>query len=265
VLGNDRGAHPVSGTPESLARITVEDLREFHREHYAISRASFALVGDVSPRVALAAVLDAIGDAEQRPRRKGKGEIPGETMHPGLVTLDHPSGRAYVVTGALERGFSDPDRPVTEVLRLAVGWRVFEEMTERWSIAYEAGPLYLGLDRPGPFGFYVGCQPPALPRVRTSLAAILAQAREEVLPADLIADAKGAWLGAHARSYLRSDEVAVRLARNVTLGRPLDVNEGMAERIAAVTGEAARRVAARILDPEGLVTVVVGPKDVISK
>ena len=46
VLGKSRRAHSPVGTPQSLARIGVDDARAFHRRNLSFSRAVIAVVGD---------------------------------------------------------------------------------------------------------------------------------------------------------------------------------------------------------------------------
>lgn len=46
--------HPEDGTPDSAARITAQDLREFHRHYYQPSNSILAVVGDISAQQAMA-------------------------------------------------------------------------------------------------------------------------------------------------------------------------------------------------------------------
>jgi len=265
VLGDVATRHAAAGTPESIGKITVGDIRSFYENHYRLEDATIAIVGDISPRVTRNAVLAVLRDRLPPRLRRKDVRIKARVAHPGRVDLRHPSGRGYLIAGTAAPSAIRPDRAATEILRLAIGWQVFEEMTDRRSIAYEAGPLYLDSAGPGPLGFYVGAEPDGLPEALAALNAILATARKGRFDEDLIADAKGAWFGAHARSYLRSDGVAIRLAVNLALGRAIDADEALAERIRDLPADAAGRLAARLLVPDRMVTVTVSPKGVISK
>src|SRR5690606_681839 len=57
---------PSTGTPESLASITREDLVEFHRTWYVPNNAILGIVGDVMPEAAFAAAERAFGDRQPR-------------------------------------------------------------------------------------------------------------------------------------------------------------------------------------------------------
>jgi zinc protease len=258
--------HGVAGTPDSVRALTLDDVRAFHRAHYDLRRAVIAVVGDVPPRTARRVVHRVLGemeetDVEAAPLREAKATVAATT-----VELRHPSGRGYLVSGTVGPAYDGTrERAATEIIRLAVGWRVFEEMTDRLSIAYQAGPLYLDDAGPTPLAFYVGAEPASLPKARAALEAILEEARKGEIADDLLRDAKGAWFGAHARSYLRSDEVAIRLAGHLSLERPRGSEERLAALVRIVRAEEIRRQAAELLAPDRRVTVIVAPEGVVSK
>jgi zinc protease len=57
---------PQSGTPETLASITRDDLIAFHQKYFVPNNGILAVVGDVSPEEAFAAVRRVFGDWERR-------------------------------------------------------------------------------------------------------------------------------------------------------------------------------------------------------
>ena len=260
LLGNGRRTHPAYGTMESISAIDVADLRQFHSDHLALGRAVIAVVGDVSPRVARSTVEKILGEAPSRPAPGPAAPTATVKGTTGRRVLPHPSGRGYLIAGSMGPARTDDARAAAEILRLAIGWRVFEEMTDRLSIAYQAGALYLDPVGPTPFGFYVGVQPESLARAETALLAILDDSRKEGIDAALLRDSRGAWLGAWARSRLRSDSVAIRLATNVVCGRPVDAGERQATAVRSVKDEAINRLSGRLLAPDRRLIIVVGGK-----
>ena len=58
---------PVSGTPDSIRRITREDIREFHRRYFAPNNAFMAIVGDLTNEEAFAAAERVFGTWERHP------------------------------------------------------------------------------------------------------------------------------------------------------------------------------------------------------
>ena len=57
---------PQSGTPDTLAAITRDDLIAFHQKYFVPNNAILAVVGDISPSDAFAAVRRVLGDWERR-------------------------------------------------------------------------------------------------------------------------------------------------------------------------------------------------------
>lgn len=58
---------PVSGTPDSIRRISREDIREFHGRYFAPNNALMAIVGDVTTDEAFAAAERVFGKWERHP------------------------------------------------------------------------------------------------------------------------------------------------------------------------------------------------------
>jgi zinc protease len=90
VYGFHPYGQPSSGTPESLARITREDLLTFHKTWFAPNNALLAVVGDVAPEVAFAGVTRAFGSWERREVPPIEvGEMPTPTRR--FVLIDRPN------------------------------------------------------------------------------------------------------------------------------------------------------------------------------
>jgi zinc protease len=87
------GAHPYglpdAGLPDSLARITRDDIREFHRRYFAPNNSILAVVGDVDAPEAVAAAERVFGDWPKR-------AVPAPTFQPPprparrIVVVDKP-------------------------------------------------------------------------------------------------------------------------------------------------------------------------------
>ena len=87
---------PNTGTPESLAAITVDDLRAFHKTWFVPNNAILGIVGDITTADALAAAEKAFGDWQP-------GELPAADHPPPPL----PTRRLVVI--------NKPDAVQTEV------------------------------------------------------------------------------------------------------------------------------------------------------
>src|SRR5262249_39578305 len=109
--------NPVLGWPEDVARIAVDDLVSFYRDHYRPDGAVLVLAGDVEPAVAMERIeahFGAIDGARRRrpsltvdePVQRGRRDFPlleAETLSRGLLGW-HTVPRAH------------PDAPALDVL-----------------------------------------------------------------------------------------------------------------------------------------------------
>jgi zinc protease len=259
VYGETPDAHEPDGTEASLARIERQDLVAFHAEHLRLENAVIALVGDLSPRSTnqLVTRLFAPRAADPAPPDTPMPATPAPAA--ARREFEHPSGRGYLLIGARGPALQDPDKVPTELLRMALGWRVFAEFTDVRSTAYEAGAIFSSYRTTGSFGVYVGTAPENLAEAEAVLLGILAETTKEGVPDDLREDAKGAWLGSAAIGSLRSAWVATRMATREATDRGYGSFEADSEEIRGMTGERLNAAASRLLEPDRFVTVVANP------
>jgi zinc protease len=177
--------------------------------------------------------------------------------------VPHPAAQAHVLIGlpALKRG--DPDFFALQVGNYTLGGggfvsRLMHEVREKRGFAYSVYSAFLPLAQPGPF--QIGLQTrkeqtgEALSVARGVLADFLAEGPDD---AELLA----------AKQYL-SGSFPLRLDSNRKLlenvavigfyGLPLDYLDTYVNQIEKVTAEDVRAAFARHVQPENLVTVVVG-------
>ena len=83
------------------------------------------------------------------------------------------------------------DRTAAAVLRLILGYRIFQRFTDELSNAYETGALMDAYETTGDFALHVGTSPEALPDVTKELLAIAASPIDETR----FQEAKAALLG----------------------------------------------------------------------
>jgi predicted Zn-dependent peptidase len=122
------GTHPLghfaSGTEESLARMTVADVRAYYKKYYGPKGAIGALVGDIEKKQALALLNAAFGGW------KG-ADVPTAAMPPlpepkgiKLLLVDKPDAtQAYWILGAPGYAFGDKITPQATVMNTLFGGR----------------------------------------------------------------------------------------------------------------------------------------------
>ncbi len=261
-------AHPYAlrsrGDVETVAKLTRDDLISFYRRHYDRRYAVIALVGDITR-----AEAEAI--AEQVTRDLPHGNGPEPTL-PAVSPLDagvkrfiaHPASQAHILIGtpAIRRG--DPDYFSLFVGNHVLGGggfvsRIIEEVRQKRGLAYSAYSYFEPLQREGPF--VIGMQTKrtqaeeALQVVDSTLRNFLKNGPSE----DELRDAKRNIVGSFPLRIDSNRKIHGYLALIGFYRLPLSYLEDFAGNVERVTVADIKDAFARRVDPERLVTVVVGP------
>jgi zinc protease len=251
-----------SGEIETLPRITREDLQRFHAARYTADRAVIAIMGDVSR-------ADAGRIAEQltsRLTRKGGSEtLPAvPPLAKGEVRrIAHPASQSHILVGAPGIRRSDPDYFPLFVGNWVLGGggfssRLNAEVRQNRGLAYSVYSYFNPALREG--GFQIGLQTrkdqadEALAIVRQTVRAFV---KEGPTAAELD-QAKSNIAGGFPLRIDSNRKILEYLAAIGFYDLPIDYLDNFVKRVEAVTVEDVRRAFRRTIDPDALVTVVVG-------
>jgi zinc protease len=109
VFGVHPYGRPNSGTPESIARITRNDLVAFHRTWFVPNNALLAIVGDLTTEEAFAAAIRAFGSWARRDVPEARPPDPPPPTR-RLVVIDRPgSAQTEIRVGNLAVARTHPD------------------------------------------------------------------------------------------------------------------------------------------------------------
>jgi zinc protease len=259
---------PVWGYPETVKAIAADDLKEFARSRLSRDALVIGVVGDVTAEE-LGPLLDGAfgalpskGDlsqtiAEAKPKNLAEIEVIRRQIPQSAITFGLPG---------LKR--DDPDWYAAYVMNYVLGGggfnsRLMEEVREKRGLTYGVYTYLYPLDHAG---VWLGGVATQNARVAESLDVIRATLRrfvDEGATDKELADAKTYINGSFPLSLSGSSRIAnllLAIQRNDLGIDYLDRREALMN---AVTREDVRRVARRLLDPDKLLTVVVGdPKGV---
>jgi len=258
-------ARPVRGTLESIARITIPDLRAVVHDRLARDVMIIGVVGDVTadalknlldttfgplpPRAAERRVADVVA-AAKKPLLLAKLPIPQSVVtfgQPGIKREDPDWYAAYVVNHILGGGgFSS---------------RLTAEVREKRGLAYS---VYSGLEPMQHSGLILGGVATQNDRVAQSIDIIRAEWRRmrDGGPTETeLEDAKTYLTGSFPLSLDSTGHIAGILVAIQRDGLGIDYLERRKTLIESVTLEDAKRVAHRLLNPDKLSFVVVGSPD----
>ena len=258
---------PVAGTEESVAAITVEDLKGFVDRRLARDTLHIGVVGDITAEE-LAGLLDEVFSG--LPETAAPWDVPevepksGETI---VITKPAPQSAIVFAQRGILRG--DPDYYVASTLNHILGGggftsRLYEEVRERRGLAYSVYSALLPLDAAGlVFGGAGTANARAAETVEVVRREWARMAAEGPTEQEL-ADAKLYLTGSFPLRFSSSDRVARILVAMQLEDLGIDYLDRRNGLIEAVTLEDVRRVAGGLLDPEALTVVVAGEPDGIT-
>jgi len=261
------GDHPyglrAAGEVETVSALTRADLLGFYQRHYVADRAVVSIMGDVTrseaERIAelLTSKLPRAGDIQQA--------IPSVSAlkHAQSSVLSHPASQAHILIGGpgIRRG--DPDYFPIFVGNYILGGggfasRLNEEVRQQRGLAYSVYSAFVPLLREGPF--QIGLQTrgdqaqAALKIVRDTLSAFVTSGPSE----QELEEAKNNLIGGFPMRIDSNRKIHEYLATIGFYDLPLNYLDQFVENIRKVTVSDIKAAFARRVQPERLVTVVVG-------
>lgn len=261
LYGTHPYAHDEAGEPAVIERLTRADLQAFYRAHYSAPNAVISLVGDITRAEAEAiAVRLASGLSRAAPVAALPKPAPAAVSD---MRIAHPSAQSHVLVGALGMARRDPDYFPLFVGNYVLGGggfdsRLLKEVRDQRGYAYSAYSYFLPMMEAGPF--QLGLQT-KLEQTDDALAVAQATLRQFIANGPDEAELTQAKANLTGGFPLRIDSNRKILDYLTVIGfyrLPLDYLETWVDRVEAVDVAAVKQAFARRIDPDRLVTVVVG-------
>jgi zinc protease len=259
---------PVTGTPDSVARISIDDLKAYTRRVLARAKLKVAVVGDINA-ADVGALLDRTFGA--LPAEPELTAVPDAVMQ-GLgrrivVPMDVP--QAVVTFGTRGIGRGDPDFMAAYIVNYILGGgafssRLYREVREKRGLAYGVYDSLTWFDHAA---VLVGGTATRSAVTGEAIGIIESEIRRlaETGPIEQeVADAKSYLEGSYALGLDTSAKVAGQLVQMQLDNLGIDYIDRRSSLIEAVTLADTKRVAKRLLDAGLLVTVVGQPQGVTS-
>jgi zinc protease len=253
---------PSDGTAESIAAITVDDLKTFAATRFARDNVVIAAAGNV-PADEIAQLVDsALLDLPETSAPIAIAEAAFNALGRTIVEkLPIPQSVVSFGMPGLKR--EDPDFYAAYVMNEVLGGggftsRLYEEVREKRGLAYGVYSFLNPLDH---VGLYLGGVATRNDQVALSIEIIRAEiarlAKDGISDEELTA-AKGHLIGAFPLRWDSGGKIARMMVHNQLEGLGIDYFDRRNAIIDAVTTEDIARVAQRLLDPDLMTTVIVG-------
>ncbi len=260
----------VDGDESTVAALSLDDLRQFHRDQYRPGRAAWVVAGDVDPDDT-AAALDALlegwtGAAEPLPSTPRPTRAEG----PRLLLLDRPGAPQSVVrVGHVGTHRLDPDFEALMVLNQVLGGqftsRLNTKLREEKGFTYGVRSQFDFRRGAGPFSASAPVQSDRVAEaVGDILAEIAAIADDRPPTAKEADDAARALIEGQARSFESPSSLVSRYAGLFPHGLPPEYHSQFAGRVESVTADHVAQAARRHLHPSSLVAIVVADASTVA-
>lgn len=253
---------PAEGTEASVKSLQQRDVREFYERYYRPNRAIMAVVGDVSQQEIIQALNQSL-------RLWHKGEPGGQLLIPSVIgasqviRIDKDLTQANIITGHEGVARSNPDYYAIQVMNYILGGggfssRAMDSVRNERGLAYSIYSSFNSEKSHGTFEFVMQTKnETALEAVRIVKNEIHRMREQKVSERELN-DAKDYLTGSFPLRLDTNRKVASFIAQVEFFQLGMDYPEQYADLIRKVTAEDVARVAKRYLQPDRLITVIVG-------
>jgi zinc protease len=259
-------SRPEDGYPETIKRITRDDLVKFHREHFSPRGMVIAVVGAVKAEEAVRQVKRAFGGWQV----KGQKEAP---ELPSLKHLKKTVSKHHRIRGKSQSdlviGTNGPMRRDPEFMLALLGnsvlgqfgmmGRIGDVVREKSGLAYYAySSLSAGMG-PGSWEVSAGVNPKNVKKASDLIVSELTRFVQEGVTEEELADSKANFIGRLPLSLESNGGVANALLNIERHNLGLDYYLRYADLVNEVSREGVLDAARKFIDPEKLAIAVAGP------
>ncbi len=259
-------SRPEDGYPETIKRITRDDLVKFHREHFGPRGMVIAVVGAVKAEEAV----------RQVKRSFGGWQVKGQKEAPELPVLKHLKktvSKHHRIRGKSQSdlviGTNGPMRRDPEFMSALLGnnilgqfgmmGRIGDVVREKSGLAYYAySSLSAGMG-PGSWEVSAGVNPQNVKKASDLIVSELTRFVQDGVTEDELADSKANFIGRLPLSLESNGGMANALLNIERHNLGLDYYLRYADLVNEVTREGVLIAARKFIDPEKLAIAVAGP------
>lgn len=259
------GDHPMGwdilGTPESLAGLDGNRLRDYVDEWYAPNNMILSVAGRVEHAAAVAGAERWLGDMTPREIRSPV-PVPERVPAERVLIDERPLEQMSVAIEMPALAHRDPDRIAEVILDDVLGGgmsaRLFREVREKRGLAYSVSSDF---DRYADTGTFTVAAGVSRERLLETIAVVFEELERlvrEPVPEDELARAIEHAVGSYRLAWETSASLAARAGLLLTIG-VIEPIEDVVAKLRAVGVEDVQRVAARIFRRDLAVVAAVGP------
>ena len=269
VYGFHAYGKPDSGTPESVAAVTRDDLLAFHKRWFGANNAILAIVGDVTPDEAFAGALRAFGSWERVELPPVKADEPPPSTR-RVVIIDRPgAAQTEIRVGnvALPRRHRDylALDIASKILGGEGGNRLHRVLRSERGLTYGASADLNALKDTGDIVAETDTRSEKTAEaLRLIVEEIVRLQRQRVQQREL-SDAQEYLTGSFPLTIETPSAIALQVLNAVFYGLDLNDLQTYRERVNMISVDDIQRVAQQYLHPDKLAIVLVGDASLFAK
>jgi zinc protease len=249
---------------KTLNNIAREDAVAFYQKYFHPENMIVGIIGDFDSAKMRSLIQEKFANWKPASKPEQQSVPPAsQAKQKGIFVVNQPQlTQSYVQIGHLGGQFNNPDYPALDVLNQVMNGfagRLFNEVRSRQGLAYSVyGYWNPRFDYPGTF--FAGGQTRSdatVPFIRAIFGEIERIRTTPITPQEL-ASAKDQVLNSFVFNFQDPSQTLSRLMRYEYYGYPEDFLFRYQQAVKATTIEDVQRVAKKYLQPDNLVTLVVG-------
>jgi zinc protease len=253
---------PNSGTPESLAAITVDDLRTFHKNWFVPNNAILGIVGDISAGEALAAAEKAFGDWQPAQLPKADHAPPPAPTRRVVVVNKPDAVQTEVRVGHVALPRTHRDFLAFDLALKILGGeganRLHQVLRADRGLTYGASADVSALRESGDFVADTDTRSDATAEVLRLIVDEVSRLQREPVSQRELRSAQDYLAGKFPLTIETPGAIATQVLDVLFYGLPLTDIETYRDRVNAITPADIQRVARDYLHPDRLSVVLVG-------
>ncbi|HEY7117909.1 MAG TPA: pitrilysin family protein [Tepidisphaeraceae bacterium] len=258
-----------SSTPESLASITLQDVKDFYATYYKPGEAILVAAGDLSPdtgkTIAQQLVPADASSAANLPPAPDL-QLPPHPDKRDVLLVDNPGARQAAIQMAVPAYTVHSDEKfagslANQILSGGIEARVMKYVRAQKGLAYHAHAVFMPQRVAGTFVCQTGTDVEKSADAIQAMFEVLEGMRKENVTGEELADAKRRVAGGMVMQMQTIDQQAGRRLEGILNGYPADYWDKYPQRVAQVSADQIRQVMQKYATPDTMQIVVVAPAD----
>ncbi len=261
LYGNHPYAHPISGTADSLAKITRRDIQAFHHQYYVAANAVIALVGDIDQKTA-EKIAEQVS-AKLQPGQAAPALPMPESVSEQRKSVPFPASQSHLYLGRFGVTRHDPDYFPLYVGNHILGGSTLNSLLgdavrHQRGLSYSVYSYFRPMQVPGPFVMVAQTQNAQAETALQVMRSVLQQFMGQGPTQAQLQAAQQYLTGNFPLSVASNQKIVEYIAMIGFYDLPLDWLATLPDKLAAVTAEQVRSAFQRRIQPQQQVTVIVG-------